>query len=61
MPLWRWAIVIGIIFVIVGVIYGVTQYATPETWDFAGVTLLIVLGAAMAFTFSILLRGSREL
>jgi hypothetical protein len=61
MPIWRRAILIGILFVTIGVIYGVTQYSTPEAWDFAGVTLLIVLGAAMTFTFGILLRGSREL
>ncbi len=29
--------------------------------DRAGVTMLIILGVAMAFVFSILLRGSREL
>jgi len=61
MPIWRRAIIIGVLFAIVGVIYGVVQYGYPNLWDFAGVTLLVVLGAAMTFTFAILLRGSRDL
>ncbi len=61
MPIWRRAILIGVTFVIVGIGYFVGQYPHPETWDFSGVTLLIVLGAAMTFTFAVLLRGSREL
>ena len=61
MPIWRRALLIGILFVTVGVVYGVVQYGYPENWDFAGVTMLIVLGVAMTFTFSVLLRGSRDL
>lgn len=61
MPIWRWAILIGILFVTVGVVYGVVQYGFPDLWDYAGVSLLVVLGAAMTFTFAILLRGSRDL
>jgi len=37
------------------------QYPHPENWDYAGVTMLVALGAAMTFTFAILLRGSRDL
>ncbi len=61
MPIWRWAILIGILFATVGVVYGVVQYGFPDLWDYAGVSLLVVLGAAMTFTFAILLRGSRDL
>jgi hypothetical protein len=61
MTFWRRAIILGILFVSVGLIYLVSQYGHPETWDFAGVTMLIFLGVAMTFTFSVLLRGSRGL
>lgn len=58
---WRRAIILGVLFVSVGLIYLVTQYPHRENWDFTGVTLLIALGAAMTFIFAILLRGSRDL
>jgi hypothetical protein len=61
MTFWRRAIILGITFVSVGLIYLVSQYPHPENWDFAGVTMLIFLGVAMTFTFSVLLRGSRGL
>jgi hypothetical protein len=61
MTFWRRAIILGVVFVGVGLIYLLVQYSHPENWDFSGVTLLIVLGVAMTFTFSILLRGSRDL
>ena len=57
---WRGAIVLGIGFVVVGVLYLLLQ-GNGEWSDRSGVTMLIVLGAAMAFTFAVLLRGSREL
>ena len=60
MFIWRNAVILGLLFVAVGVVYFLTQGA-GETLDRAGATLLIMLGAAMAFTFVILLRGSREL
>ena len=59
---WRGGVVLGAIFVIVGVIYFFVQGPdTGTTSDRAGVTMLILLGGAMAFGFTILLRGSREL
>lgn len=59
---WRNALILGIIFVIIGVLYFSVQGPdTGATSDRAGVTLLIILGAGMAFVFGILLRGSREL
>ena len=60
MFVWRNAIVLGAIFVIVGLIYLLVQ-GGGHTMDRAGVTMLIVLGGAMMFTFVILLRGSRGL
>jgi len=57
---WRGAMVLGISFVAAGVVYLLVQ-GSGETLDRAGATMLIVLGAAMAFTFTILLRGSRGL
>jgi hypothetical protein len=60
MFVWRNAIILGIIFIAVGLIYWWVQ-GSGATMDRAGVTMLIILGAAMMFTFTILLRGSRGL
>jgi len=60
MFVWRNALVLGFIFMLVGAIYWYVQGDTT-TVDKAGATLLLVLGVAMAFTFVLLLRGSREL
>lgn len=57
---WRAAIILGLTFVVVGVLYLLVQ-GSGEFMDRAGATMLIVLGSAMAFTFAIILRGSREL
>jgi hypothetical protein len=57
---WRNALILGAIFVVVGVIYFIVQ-GSGITLDRAGATMLIVLGGAMAFVFTILLRGSRGL
>ena len=62
MFIWRNALILGIIFIIVGIAYYWLQGTdTAITSDRAGATMLIILGAAMAFVFTILLRGSREL
>jgi hypothetical protein len=62
MFIWRNAVILGIIFVVVGVLYFSVQGPdTGGTSDRAGVTMLVILGGGMAFVFSILLRGSREL
>ena len=60
MFVWRNAIILGLIFIIVGSIYWYVQGDTT-TQDRSGVTFLIILGFSMMFTFIILLRGSREL
>ena len=58
---WRDAIVLGIVFVVVGVAYLLLQGNGEWSSIDAGATMLIVLGSAMAFVFAVLLRGSREL
>ena len=60
MFVWRNAIILGLIFIVVGSIYWYVQGDTT-TVDRSGVTFLIILGLSMMFTFAILLRGSREL
>ena len=60
MFVWRNAIILGIVFVVVGVIYWYVQSSTLVI-DLAGATMLVLLGVSMAFVFGILLRGSREL
>jgi len=60
MFVWRNAIILGIIFIGGGLLYWWVQ-GSGATMDRAGVTMLIILGAAMMFTFTILLRGSRGL
>ncbi len=57
---WRNAIFAGIAVTVVGVAYWLLQ-GHGETMDRTGATMLISLGAAMAFVFIILLRGTREL
>lgn len=60
MFIWRNAIILGLIFVGVGLLYWWLQ-GDGHTLDRAGVTMLVLLGAAMMFTFTVLLRGSRGL
>jgi hypothetical protein len=60
MFIWRNALILGVIFIVIGVVYWYLQN-TPGVIDLTGATLLVVLGLAMAFSFAILLRGSREL
>ena len=57
---WRSALVLGAGFIVAGLVYLWLQ-GTGAFADRGGVTLLIVLGAAMMYTFAILLRGSRDL
>ena len=57
---WRNALILGVVFVAIGFAYLVVQGSDNEM-DRAGVTMLIAVGGAMAFAFTILLRGSGEL
>jgi hypothetical protein len=60
MFVWRNALILGLIFIVVGITYWYVQ-ARPVNIDLAGATMLVGLGLAMAFSFAVLLRGSREL
>lgn len=60
MFVWRNALILGLIFVVIGVAYYFLNSYTVGL-DVAGATMLVILGGAMAFVFAILLRGSREL
>jgi hypothetical protein len=57
---WRNALILGLIFIVIGVGYFFLNGPTVGL-DQAGATMLVILGIAMAFVFTILLRGSREL
>lgn len=56
----RWALVLGGLFVVIGVLYGLLQ-GSGDWMDHAGAVMLIVLGGAMAFAFTIILAGTRDL
>ena len=57
---WRVALILGGIFVTVGIVYLIVQ-GNGIFMDRSGATMLVVLGLAMGFGFAVLLRGSREL
>ena len=62
MFVWRNAVILGLVFIVVGILYYLVQGSdTFSTADRAGATMLVILGIAMAFVFSVLLRGSRGL
>jgi hypothetical protein len=54
----RNAALVGIIFVVIGVIYWAVPYFVGGHVDYAGVTMLIVLGIAMALMAYVLAAGS---
>ena len=54
----RNAIFVGLVFVIVGGIYFGVQAAAGWNVDYAGVTLLILLGVAIAIMSYVLIAGS---
>jgi hypothetical protein len=57
---WRNALILGAIFVVVGIVYYVLQ-GDGLFIDRAGALMLVMLGVAMGFGFAVLLRVSREL
>lgn len=63
MHLTRWALVLGAIPVVIGILYWAAQQVVGVTaWiDPAGVTLLVALGLAMGFGMLVILRGARDL
>ena len=54
----RNAALVGIIFVVIGVIYWAIPYLGGWHVDYAGVTMLIALGIAIAFMAYVLVAGS---
>jgi hypothetical protein len=54
----RFAILIGVTFIIVGAVYYVFPVAFGGYVDWAGLTMLIALSAAMSIMFYVLLAGS---
>jgi uncharacterized membrane protein len=56
----RNAIFIGLVFVAIGALYWALPYFTNAHLDYAGVTMLGVLGIAMAIMFYVLIAGSTD-
>jgi hypothetical protein len=54
----RYAALVGIIFVVIGFVYWVVPYVGGWHLDYAGVTMLAVLGIAMALMAYVLVAGS---
>jgi hypothetical protein len=54
----RNAIFVGIVFVVVGLVYWVVPYLGQWHVDYAGVTMLVVLGIAMGLMAYVLIAGS---
>jgi hypothetical protein len=56
----RNAIFIGLVFVVISAIYWAFPYFTHAHVDYAGVTMLAVLGIAMSLMFYVLIAGSQR-
>jgi len=56
----RNAIFVGLLFVAIGAIYWFVPYLVGGHIDYAGLTMLIALGAAMALMAYVLVAGTRE-
>jgi hypothetical protein len=54
----RNAIIVGLVFVVVAVVYWVVPYAGNWVVDYAGVTMLAALGIAMGLMAYVLIAGS---
>ena len=54
----RNAIFVGLIFVVIGFFYWAIPYFGGWHLDYAGVTMLLVLGGAMSILFYVLIAGS---
>jgi hypothetical protein len=54
----RNAILIGVVFVVLGTIYWAAPYFLHAHIDYAGITMLGALGIAMALMFYVLIAGS---
>ena len=56
----RRAVVIGVIFLVIAAIYWAAPYLSGAPVDYAGITMLIALSAAMSIMAYVLLAGSRQ-
>ena len=56
----RNAAILGVIFVITSAVYWTVQYVAQWHVDYAGVTMLAILGIAMAIMFYVLVAGSSQ-
>ena len=56
----RNAALVGLVFVFTGVVYWAVPYFGGWTVDYAGTTMLIILGAAMALMAYVLVAGSMD-
>ena len=56
----RNAALVGIVFVVIGIVYWAVPTLGDWHVDYAGVTMLIALGVAMAMMAYVLVAGSRE-
>lgn len=56
----RYAIIIGVVFVVVATLYWLTAYVSDVHIDYAGVTMLGALGIAMGLMFYVLFAGSPD-
>ncbi len=56
----RNVIVIGAIFILIGIIYWAVPYFGGWHLDYAGVTMLLALGVAMSLMAYVLISGSSE-
>jgi hypothetical protein len=54
----RNAIAVGVLFVVVGLVYWVVPYLGGWHVDYAGMTMLIALGAAMGIMAYVLIAGA---
>lgn len=54
----RNAALVGIVFLVIGLIYWAVPYVGQWHVDWAGVTMLLALGLAMALMFYVLVAGS---
>lgn len=54
----RNAIAVGLLFVVIGAVYWAIPYFGNWHLDYAGVTMLVVLGIAMAVMAYVLIAGS---
>jgi hypothetical protein len=56
----RRAAIVGIIFIVIAALYWLTPYLFGGIIDYAGLTMLIALGAAMAIMAYVLVAGQQQ-